>query len=167
MLQQGVLKKIDNSHLGMFGLTLEEPSFTVQQPGASNLLGQPKPKIMRPKILLVEDTPICLRVVRSLLEDLGFHIEAATSGEEALKLFDESFSAVLLDLGLPDIDGYTVCEKIRTTEQQNHHVPIIACTAYELSDVRDRCMQVGMNDVMNKPKNIKELSEKLAQFVNF
>ena len=93
--------------------------------------------------------------------------ELAANIQEAVDLYHETFAAILLDIGLPDIDGYMVCQKIRAIEKAHQHIPIIACTAFDLNSVRAQCLAVGMDEVMNKPTSVPVLREKLAAFVRF
>ena len=103
------------------------------------------------KVLLVEDDPSIASVVVRGLGDAGFTVEHVANGAEALAV--ESFDFVLLDLGLPDIDGFDVCRAIRAKSQ----VPIIILTAR--SDEFDRVvgLELGADDYVVKPFGMREL----------
>jgi CheY-like chemotaxis protein len=68
-----------------------------------------------------------------------------------------------MDLGLEDMDGLTLTEKIRKIEDGSH-IPIVAMTAHNAADVKESCLKVGMNDFLNKPLTIAKASEILKKF---
>lgn len=105
------------------------------------------------KILLVEDDPSIAAVVRQGLVDAGHEVDHADTGRGALSRLDADWDCVLLDLGLPDIDGLDVCRDIRAASS----VPIIILTAR--SDELDRVvgLEVGADDYVVKPFGMREL----------
>ena len=107
----------------------------------------------RVKILLVEDDQSIAAVVRQGLADAGHGVEHVASGKEALSVAGAGWDCILLDLGLPDIDGLDVCRDIRTVST----VPIIILTAR--SDELDRVvgLEVGADDYVVKPFGMREL----------
>ena len=108
----------------------------------------------RKKILLVDDTKDILKVVARRLESWGYQAFTAESGEEALKCF---FTArpdlALLDLEMPGMDGFELCERIR----QMSDVPIIFLTAFGSEAHRVKGLQVGADDYIVKPFSKNEL----------
>lgn len=109
-------------------------------------------------ILVVDDEPMILEVVCSLLESKGFHVFPAESGKQALDLFEsQNFSLVLLDLMLPDISGEEVCQTIR----KKSRIPIIMLTAKvdEVNVVEG--LSLGADDYIAKPFGLKELSARI------
>lgn len=105
-------------------------------------------------ILVVDDEPMILEVVCSLLESKGFHVFSAENGKKALEIFDaQNFSLVLLDLMLPDISGEEICMAIR----KKSRIPIIMLTAKvdEENVVEGLCL--GADDYITKPFGLKEL----------
>ena len=99
------------------------------------------------RILVVEDNPVNSLVAVRVLEKHGHSAWAVTSGEEALACLDrQRFDAVLMDIQMPDIDGFEVTRRIRKLEGTERHVPVIATTAHALDGDRERCLAAGMDD---------------------
>ena len=105
------------------------------------------------KILLVEDDPSIAAVVRQGLADAGHDVDHVETGRDALSRLDVEWDCILLDLGLPDIDGLDVCRDVRAVSG----VPIIILTAR--SDELDRVvgLEVGADDYVVKPFGMREL----------
>ena len=98
-----------------------------------------------------------LMVVR-VLEKHGHSAWAVTSGEEALACLNrQRFDAVLMDIQMPDIDGFEVTRRIRKLEGTERRVPVIATTAHALDGDRERCLASGMDDYLTKPIQFDEL----------
>jgi CheY-like chemotaxis protein len=115
------------------------------------------------KILVVEDNLLNQKVARIFLEDMDYQVEIAASGKEALAMFDGSYSLILMDVGLPDIDGIEITQKIRERET-NTHIPIIACTANG-NIYRSKCLEAGMDGFILKPIMLDELKQILDIFL--
>lgn len=108
-------------------------------------------------IMLVEDDPILRDMTKRQLETLGFESIPVTSGEEAVeKCSLESIALILMDIGLPGIDGSHATLLIREKElkEQRKRVPIVALTAHS---ERERCMLVGMDDFLQKPALLNDI----------
>ena len=115
------------------------------------------PKMSR-NILAVDDEPMILEVVTSLLESKGFHVFPAESGKRALEIFDaENIALVILDLMLPDISGEDVCKAIR----KKSRVPILMLTAKSEEDDLLEGLGLGADDYITKPFSLKELSARV------
>ncbi|MGZ4957068.1 MAG: response regulator [Methylobacter sp.] len=118
------------------------------------------------KLLLVEDNLINQQIAKETLEQEGFEVIIATDGRDAVqKIQSDYFDAVLMDLEMPVMDGYEATRIIRS-ELQFDDVPIIAMTAHAMKDVREKCLQTGMNGYVTKPLDIDELLENLIEFIN-
>lgn len=116
-------------------------------------------------VLLVEDNPVNQMVTMRLLETLGFTVELAENGVEAVNSFKTtSFEAILMDLSMPEMDGFEATIQIRSIEDQEDHTPIIAVTANTLDSDRQRCFEIGMDDFLGKPINKKVLSNALCKW---
>ncbi|MEQ1889651.1 MAG: response regulator [Alphaproteobacteria bacterium] len=119
-----------------------------------------------PSVLLVEDYPASLMVGTMLLEHLGYAVETATSGQEAIDKAEaacEPFLAILMDVQMPGMDGFTAMKFIREQEQEKgYNNTIIAVTAQALAGDRERCLAAGMDDYISKPINPDILAKKLA-----
>jgi two-component system alkaline phosphatase synthesis response regulator PhoP len=110
---------------------------------------------MAHRILLVEDEENILEVVKLNLELEGYHVVAVKNGKAALKQFDDArFDLIILDVMLPEIDGFAIAETIRLTNQQ---VPIFFITAKNTSEDRVRGLKIGGDDYLAKPFNLEEL----------
>lgn len=119
------------------------------------------------KILIVEDNIINQKIEVIFLNNFGYeNIDIACSGEEAIeKCMNTNYSLILLDIGLPDINGFKVSQNIRRNTK-NHLVPIIAISAYRQQDIEDKCYISGMNHVMSKPLFINDLKSVIEKFIN-
>ena len=102
-------------------------------------------------ILVVDDDETNRMVVRVLLERRGYQVLEASSGSEALELFDEhSFKLILMDLAMPGMDGLETTRYIRR-HGKGAHVPIVALTANTTLSEQEKCHDAGMNAVLQKP----------------
>ena len=107
------------------------------------------------RILLVEDNEVNQQVATELLESVGASVRIANHGGEALRILMEGeqpppFDIVFMDLQMPEMDGYTATRLLRA-QPQLQDLPIIAMTAHALVEERQRCLEAGMNDHVNKP----------------
>jgi len=116
-------------------------------------------------ILLVEDNAINQKIAAALLEQLGCKVDVVDNGEAAIKKFKEGYDLVFLDIGLPDLDGFAACQKMREAEVDEEHIPIIALTAHVFAQDRQRCFDVGMDEVMEKPVMRNDLIAVLKRWV--
>lgn len=107
------------------------------------------------RILLVEDEEHLLEALKLNLELEGYHVTTATDGKKALKAFkEERLNLVILDVMLPEIDGFKVAETIRL---ENSEVPILFLTAKNTSEDRVAGLKRGADDYLTKPFNLEEL----------
>jgi two-component system alkaline phosphatase synthesis response regulator PhoP len=107
------------------------------------------------RILLVEDEEHLLEALKLNLELEGYHVTTATDGKKALKLFkEERLNLVILDVMLPEIDGFKVAETIRL---ENSDIPILFLTAKNTSEDRVAGLKRGADDYLTKPFNLEEL----------
>lgn len=112
------------------------------------------------KILLVEDGEVNTELAMDMLHMLGFTVEHANNGQQALELYDNSQHAlILMDIEMPGIDGYETCRQLRHIESDQHKVPVpvIALTAYSATVCNKKCFACGMNDLLTKPFTISAL----------
>jgi CheY-like chemotaxis protein len=105
------------------------------------------------RILLAEDNPINQKLAVTLLQKAGFSVDAVENGNQAIaRIKSEPYHAVLMDVQMPDMDGFEATQKIREWEKDsNQHIPIIAMTAHAMSGDRERCLEAGMDDYITKP----------------
>lgn len=111
---------------------------------------------MNPKrILLVEDEEHLLKTITLNLELEGYHITAVTDGKQALKEFRNGrYDLIILDVMLPEVDGFNVCQTIRL---ENNTVPILFLTAKSSSQDKIQGLKLGADDYLTKPFNLEEL----------
>ncbi len=101
------------------------------------------------KVLVIEDNPDNFRLISYPLKRAGYGVEWAENGLNGLKMvLANSFHYVLLDIGLPDVDGLEVARKIRDVEKD---VPIIAITSYAMAGDREKALAAGCNGYIEKP----------------
>lgn len=119
-------------------------------------------------ILVADDDSTSRLLAGKMLQSLGYSVEVARDGAEALAKFAPGkFSAILMDVSMPVMDGHEATRKIREIEAQSGcHVPIIAFTANVMSGDRDRCLAVGMDDFFTKPFKRDALAAKLASVIS-
>lgn len=116
------------------------------------------------RILLVEDHPVNRTVVIKTLEKMGYKIDSAENGNIALRKFkEEKYDLILMDLQMPELDGFEAVEIIRRREKARNisPIPIIAMTASAMREDKEKCFQAGMDDYIVKPINPLELAEKI------
>lgn len=122
---------------------------------------------MNEKILCIEDNPDNMILIRRVLQARGYQLLEAETGSEGLALArDEEIRLILLDINLPDIDGYEIARRIRTDlNHREERVPIIAITANALKGDAEKVLQSGCDVYMAKPINIHELWARVAFFL--
>ncbi len=107
------------------------------------------------KILLIEDEPGIARLIRRGLEDAGYAVEATANGRQGLEMAEEkSYNLLLLDLMVPGLDGWQVCEALRA---QGSQLPILMLTARDAVTDRVRGLDLGADDYLPKPFEFPEL----------
>ena len=119
------------------------------------------------RVLLVEDNPMNRRIAELQLVELGLDITQASGGKEAIELLrtnPEAFSMVLMDIQMPEMDGYITTRIIRNKLGMNQ-IPIIAITAHVLAGEREKVIACGMNDYLAKPVRYFELINILQRYL--
>ncbi len=121
----------------------------------SEVAGQLRPL----NILLAEDSVINQTLARAQLEPHGHRVVVANNGKEALDLAaSRDFDLILMDVQMPEMDGFQATRAIREREQETgEHIPIVAMTAHALKGDRERCLDAGMDDYVSKPVRLKDL----------
>jgi CheY-like chemotaxis protein len=144
-----------------FGLQKEA---TLNGATAAATVPAPKASIRPLRILLAEDNRINQRLVMRILEKSGHHVLTADNGRQALQLWrDQAVDLLLLDVKMPELDGFAVAREIRRQEQGARHLPIIAITANALAGDCERCLGAGMDDYVPKPIRIGDLHRAIAR----
>jgi two-component system, cell cycle response regulator DivK len=119
-------------------------------------------------ILYIEDNPDNMLLVKRVLHAQGYEVLEAKNGLEGLSVAESrDVDLILLDINLPDIDGYEVAHKLRTSSKQGlAYIPIIAITANALKGDAEKALDAGCDVYMSKPINIRELRARVEAFVS-
>lgn len=119
------------------------------------------------KVLYIEDNPDNSMLVKRAVEARGYQFLWALNGMMGLEMVErENPNVILLDINLPDIDGYEVARRLRTSSRKNLlYVPIIAITANALHGDAEKALAAGCDLYMAKPINIRELWARLEAFL--
>ena len=122
---------------------------------------------MKKNILYIEDNPDNMLLVKRVLNSRGYNVFEAKNGLEGLSVAQrERVDLILLDINLPDIDGYEVARQLRSNGNSNlAYVPIIAITANALKGDAEKALDAGCDVYMSKPINIRELWARVEGFV--
>jgi CheY-like chemotaxis protein len=133
-------------------------------PSQPHLPATPAPSL---KIMLVEDNPVNRKVAVRLLEKQGHTVATANNGREALELLDQmewQLDLILMDVQMPEMDGYQATAAIRQLETKSgRRLPIVAMTAHALDRDRERCLAAGMDAYLTKPIRMEKLLEVLEK----
>jgi CheY-like chemotaxis protein/HPt (histidine-containing phosphotransfer) domain-containing protein len=128
---------------------------------------EPRPALVgrRLRILLAEDNPINQKLALRLLEGQGQEVVLARNGREALAaVARETFDLALMDVQMPEVDGFEATAAIRERERgTGRHLPIIALTAHAMKGDRERCLEAGMDGYLAKPIQVRELVQALRE----
>lgn len=119
------------------------------------------------QVLVVEDVEIAQKIASMVLENLGFTVDVATSGETALEMFQQNhYDFIFMDIGLPGMDGLNTTRAIRQVEKVDMHVPIVALTAnYDVSH-KPMCLESGMDEFLSKPLTKDKAEAMIKKFVH-
>ena len=119
------------------------------------------------RVLLAEDNPINQKLAVVLLQKAGYSVDAVENGRQAVeKVQSNSYSAVLMDVQMPEMDGFEATDQIREWEKgTERHTPIIAMTAHAMQGDRERCLDAGMDDYVTKPLEPKVLFSALDRWI--
>lgn len=122
-------------------------------------------------VLLVEDNYINQQVALEMLKTVGFKVELAENGQEALEKMQNStgkFDIILMDCQMPIMDGYETSRKIRSAQNVDYdpNIPIIALTANAMKGDQEKCLAAGMNSYLAKPIKAEQLKEQLYKWLS-
>jgi len=138
-----------------------------QRTEISRPLKAARPPAPAMEVLLVEDNPVNRKVAVRLLEKQGHTVVTANNGREALDVLDKlkwKIDLILMDVQMPEMDGYQATGAIREYESHNGgHLPIVAMTAHALDRDRERCLAAGMDAYLTKPIQLDKLYEMLER----
>jgi two-component system, sensor histidine kinase and response regulator len=118
------------------------------------------------RVLVAEDNEVNQKVAVRLLEKLGYRVEVADNGQQAVEALQRSrYDAVLMDGQMPIVDGFEATRRIRALEDARRRTPIIAMTASAMKGDRERCLEAGMDDYVSKPVTLEAVAAALRRWV--
>ncbi len=120
-------------------------------------------------VLIVDDSILNLEITSDFIEDLGFSLDTACNGVQALEAFkQQSYALICMDIHMPVMDGLEASRSIRQFEIEHGlaPVPIIALTSDSTDGIRKRCCQAGMNDYLEKPFTQQEIFRKISLWID-
>ncbi|MBH0201955.1 MAG: response regulator [Nitrospira sp.] len=164
--------------LGLVLATMPGPVGSVEQPAVPIITQHTVAEVMmqsRPLVLVVDDNPVNQKVAANMVEKLGYRVNVAANGREAVEsLARIPYALVFMDCQMPEMDGFEATKVIRNQEASLQqaggtppHLPIIAMTANARKEDRDRCFSVGMDDFLSKPVTSKSLAAVLNHWLPF
>ena len=113
-------------------------------------------------LLVIEDDEASFRLIEAALRVIDLKILHTENGQDGIILFTEqNVDLVLLDIQLPGMDGYEVLDHLKKI---NPEIPVIAQTAYSMSDDKDKCIELGCSDFLSKPLNIMQFRELINEY---
>ena len=119
------------------------------------------------RILLAEDNEVNQIVAVKQLMSLGLKVDVASNGNEVLQALEQrSYSLILMDCQMPELDGIDAARLIRDKGYSKTDLPIIALTAHVFDEDRNRCIDAGMNDFLSKPLSLKQLNSVLSRWLD-
>jgi CheY-like chemotaxis protein len=119
------------------------------------------------RILVVEDHPLNRKVMCHTLEWFGYRVDAVNNGRAAVAAWQTGqYDLIFMDCRMPELNGYEATREIRSREQGNRHIPIIALTAHALADTEVECKSAGMDAYIAKPVDYQRLESLLVQFLD-
>jgi two-component system, cell cycle response regulator DivK len=115
-----------------------------------------------PAVLIVEDNPRNLKLVRDVLNHVGFRTLEAETAEDGLELArTEQPGLILMDVQLPGMDGLQALERLRA-DPRTADIRVVAVTAFAMQRDRERCLEAGFDDYLEKPIDVRELPRRVA-----
>ncbi|MDN3582952.1 response regulator [Mucilaginibacter flavus] len=139
----------------------KSPQINIGQPS----IGLPRAKGIR--ILVADDNHLNQLLIRKVLEKRNYDVDVVENGQLAVdKLSESYYDMILMDLDMPELNGYEATTAIRNFEGEKSGIPIIAITAHATADVMEKCYACGMNDFIAKPFDAEVLNQKILAFTN-
>ncbi|QIN82318.1 PAS domain S-box protein [Rubrobacter tropicus] len=119
----------------------------------------------RSRVLLAEDNPINRKVATLMLENLGYRVDVVPDGCRAVEAVSKGeYAAVLMDVQMPELDGYEATAAIRNLQGEKRRTPIIAMTANAMAGDREKALSAGMDDYVSKPVKTEDLDAVLERW---
>jgi len=122
------------------------------------------------RLLVAEDQIINMKIVTQLLQKKGWEVLAAENGKIAVEIFEQeqdNIDVILMDVQMPEMDGFTATQAIRNIEEDTgKHTPILAMTAFAMKGDKEKCLDAGMDYYISKPINPTQLYEVIEKYIN-
>jgi two-component system sensor histidine kinase/response regulator len=114
------------------------------------------------KILIIDDMSTHLLLLQTILEEEGYEVTAIDNGKEAMEKIenDQNISLILLDIMMPELDGYQVLDKVKS-EDKNENIPVIVVSAKTDSSSIKKALEKGAYDYITKPLNVYDIKNKI------
>ncbi|KOR32893.1 hypothetical protein TI05_04410 [Achromatium sp. WMS3] len=159
-------KSSQSQHLNRKGQVKPQQAYLGMQKSSKPALPDDSPLVGQ--VLVVEDNPVNLSVIKKLLQRFGLNADIARDGLESLEAIKRiQYDVVLMDVQMPNMDGFEATKRIRVREQELGlaHMPILAMTANAMAGDREKCLQAGMDDYISKPVKLADLKNLLRQWL--
>ncbi len=124
---------------------------------------------VRVRVLVAEDNSVNQRLIKRLLEKLGYDADIAVDGAQAVALSTATrYDIIVMDCSMPEMDGFQATAEIRRRQAEGSQpcIPIIALTANAMAEDREKCLAAGMDDYLSKPVGMNDLREMLERFLS-
>ncbi len=117
------------------------------------------------RILVAEDNPMNRKLAVTLVKKAGYQVDAVENGRKAIEALNRtSYDFILMDVQMPEMDGFEATKAIRQMEGDRKHTPIVAMTAHAMKGDRERCLKAGMDDYVSKPIEPQELFDAIEKW---
>jgi two-component system sensor histidine kinase/response regulator len=120
-------------------------------------------------VLVAEDNAVNQRLIKRMLEKLGYEVDIAADGAQAVALATVTrYDVIVMDCSMPEMDGLQATAEIRRRHQEGSlpRIPIVALTANAMTEDRDRCLAAGMDDYLSKPVSQNDLRTMLEKYLS-
>jgi two-component system, NarL family, sensor histidine kinase EvgS len=156
---------LNNEIYETFPSEIYDYTLSATQPGVEI---EPKLAQFSAHVLVAEDNKINQLMIKQQLEEIGIHCSVACDGQEAIALFEQDptkYDLIITDNHMPFVDGFELTKMVRNS-QNNSNIAIIGCTADDPKTTHSECLTVGMNDVLYKPYELRDLIEILRRHLS-
>jgi hypothetical protein len=153
-------------HNAIFNALHPYPRQQIKTPTSDKTAFTPAKVLQNKHVLLVEDNEVNQEIARKILEKAGMIVTVAVNGLEAIdRVAESAFDLVLMDIQMPEMDGYQATRLLRQQTQLDN-MPILAMTANVMTAEKEKCLRAGMNDHISKPFKPEQLYTAIAKWLN-